>query len=173
MRKVNIFISNVTQGDAHISSYPDNQKSKKIKYKVPLYIVNVEGVNHNGTRVSEVFNAVRFGVHKPYGSDRIRVVGLSDDQTHTLTWDNISTMTENAWRVYDGFFIHPGPDYPMSQVFGSIGCVEICGVGEWDRFNETILNLTGAKDEYEVSDNKLLTAEYQSATRPPLTPVKK
>ena len=40
------------------------------------------------------------------------------------------------------FFIHEGPEYPLSG-FGSIGSVEICGVSEWDRFNDVIKNLTG------------------------------
>lgn len=117
--------------------------------------------------MQEDFEAVRFGVHKPYSSHP-RMVGLAEAQTHHLTWDWVTTMQEDAWWVYDGFFIHRGPRDPMFG-FGSIGCVEICGIGEWDRFNNTILNLTGLTSFTEISNRQLLTAEYESATRPPLT----
>ncbi len=90
-----------------------------------------------------------------------------------LTWDNITTVDGNAWRVYDGFFIHRGPSYPTNTDGGSIGCIEICGVGEWDQFNNLIVELSGAKNKREVSEKRLLTAEYQSASRPPLILVKK
>ena len=173
MRKVKILVTNITQGTAYLCSYPDKQRSEGIKYKVPLYIVSVEGKNHNGSRVSEIFSAIRFGVKKSYHNKTVKVVGLSDSQTHTLTWDNITTMTGNAWRVYDGFFIHEGPYSPTTQLYGSIGCVEICGVDEWDRFNKLIVNLSGARNEEEVSSKRLLTVEYEGAGKPPLIPVKK
>ena len=173
-RKVTILVTNITQGTGYVLSYPDKQLNKRIKYRIPLYVVQVEGINRNGNRVSEIFSAIRFGVYKSYNGGRPKTVGLSDEQTHTLTWDDISTMSGEAWRVYDGFFIHEGPNYPLGnkRIFGSIGCIEICGVGEWDRFNKLIVELSGARNEYEVSNNRLLTAEYQSAVRPPLIPLK-
>ena len=156
----------ITLGNAHIPSFPDKQNSR-ILYSVPLYRVYVEGRDDANNFVQKDFEAVRFGVHKPYSS-HVRMVGLADSQTHTLSWDWITTMNEDAWRVYDGFFIHRGPSDPLIG-FGSIGCVEICGVDEWNRFNDTILNLTGLTSFTEISNRQLLTAEYESATRPPLT----
>ena len=169
MRPVTVTITNITLGTAHLTSYPDKQNSS-ILYSVPLYRVYVAGRDSANNLVSEDFEAIRFGIHKPY-SGQVSVVGLADAQTHTLSWDDISTMPNKAWRVYDGFFIHKGPEYPITQNYGSIGCVEICGVDEWDRFNDLIKNLTGLSNLTQISNSGLLTAEYESATRPPLIKV--
>lgn len=166
MRRVTIIITNFTLGNAHVKSYPDNQNSS-ILYRVPLYRVYVEGRDAANNLVQKDFEAIRFGVHKPYSS-HARIVGLADTQTHTLSWDNISTMPGNAWRVYDGFFVHKGPDFPLTEHYGSIGCVEICGLDEWDRFNDVIKNLTGLNTFNQISNSGLLSADYESATRPPL-----
>ncbi|CAZ98551.1 Conserved hypothetical protein [Zobellia galactanivorans] len=45
--------------------------------------------------VQEDFEAIRFGVNKPY-SGHARVEGLAEAQTHILTWDWITTMLEDA-----------------------------------------------------------------------------
>ncbi len=77
-------------------------------------------------------------------------------------------MNDDAWRVYDGFFIHQGSNNPLSGSYGSIGCIEICGLGEWDRFNDTIKKLTGLNSLTQVSYDKLVTVEYERAERPSL-----
>lgn len=166
MRPTTIIVTNFTLGDAHLVSFPDKQ-NYQILYKVPLYRIYVEGRDAANNFVQEDFEAIRFGVHKD-PSGQPKVVGLADLQSHSLSWDYITTMMEEAWRVYDGFFIHRGPDHPLTDKYGSIGCVEICGVGEWDRFNNTIRNLTGANDLTQIGNSRLLTADYEIATRPPL-----
>jgi len=166
VRPVTITITNLTVGIAHITSYPERPRPYTI-YRVPLYRVTVSGTSNRNSRVTEEFEAIRFGVQRTL-TRSARIVGLADEQTHTLDWSNISTMPGFAWRVYDGFFIHKGPDNSLGGTMGSIGCVEICGAGEWDRFNNTIKLLTGVQDEHRIGNNRLLTAQYESATRPPL-----
>ncbi len=169
MRPVTITITNLIVGTAHITSYPYRPKPR-ILYKVPLYRVTVEGKDERNNSVTEDFKAIRFGVHRT-PEKQARVVGLADAQTHTLSWSYIRTMQGEAWRVYDGFFIHKGPANPTSEAYGSIGCVEICGANEWDRFNDTIKKLAGLDDLARIGNNHLLTAEYQRANRPPLIKV--
>ncbi|CAZ94359.1 hypothetical protein [Zobellia galactanivorans] len=169
MRQVTIIVTSFTLANAHIPSYPDSQ-NYQILYRVPLYRIYVEGRDAANNLVQEDFEAIRFGVHKSTSSQPM-VVGMAQAQTHTLSWEDISTMPGNAWRVYDGFFIHEGPEYPLNGNFGSIGCVEICGVSEWDRFNKVIKDLTGVNNYNQISNSNLLTAEYEIATRPPLIQV--
>ena len=166
MRPVTVIVTSNILGNAKITSYPDKQNFAKL-YRVPLYRVYVEGRDATNNFVQEDFEAIRFGVHKNYSSHP-KIVGLADMQTHILSWDWITTMEEYSWRVYDGFFIHDGPDNPMSGFYGSIGCVEICGANEWSRFNDVIQDLSGANSPEEVSTGGLLTADYEIATRPPL-----
>lgn len=136
MRNVVITVTSQTIGNAHILSYPHRPIPYTV-YRVPLYRVTVSGKNDKNSTVTEDFEAIRFGVQRTL-SRSARVVGLADEQTHTLDWSNITTMRGSAWRVYDGFFIHRGPDNPLGAEMGSIGCVEICGADEWNRFNDTI-----------------------------------
>ena len=127
MRKVIITITHIKTGKAHLTSYP--YRPKRVKYSVPLYRVTVNGKNGTGTTIAKNFDAICFGAHrtKTIGA---RMVGLAKKQSHRLTWDNITTMLGNAWRVYAGFFIRQGPGNPLGGNFDSIGCVEITGHGK-------------------------------------------
>lgn len=167
MRPVVIRVTGTRTGkSALLTSF--YHRPKRQLYRVPLYEVIITGRTKNNSPVTETFEAIRFGVHRTHTTNA-KIVGLAEAQTHTLSWDTISTMgNEEAWRVYDGFFIHRGPDYPLKDQFGSIGCVEICGVGEWDRFNDTIKRLAGTNDLFRAGNSNLVTAEYEAAVRPPL-----
>ncbi len=170
MRNVTVLVTSFKIGSARITSYPYRPNKPRILYSVPLYQVTIKGKNENNNLVTEDFEAIRFGVYRSK-NEGPKVVGLADYQTHTLSWDYITTMNDDAWRVYSGFFIHQGPSDPLSGRYGSIGCVEICGLGEWERFNDTIKKFSGLKSLTEVSKNKLVTVEYQTAERPLLTRV--
>ena len=159
MKKVEIVVTNEKEGLARITSYP--YRPDKKRYKVPLYKVYVKNLE---TQKTHEFKAIRFGV-KRTKLKAAHVVGLQDNQEYTLQWSYITTMREMAWRVYSGFFIHRGPANPLAG-FGSIGCVEICGVGEWERFNTLIKQITKCSSEEEVSLNKLAKVIYKKATRP-------
>ncbi len=165
MYKVIITVTNTKIGVAKLLSYP--YRPKRIKYQVPLYRVKVEGKDTSGNPVEAKFEAIRFGV-KRTKTINAHIVGLQDAQSYTLTWHFITTMDEMAWRVYAGFFVHRGPNSPSSGTFGSIGCIEICGIGEWDRFNNLIKELAGSASLEEVSNNRLAKIVYQATTKPPL-----
>lgn len=168
MSQVTITVTNIQSGVAYLTSYP--YRPKRIKYRVPLYRVEVSGVDAAGNSVSTYFKAIRFGV-KRTTTVAAKVVGLAERQSHTLRWAYITTMDEMAWRVYGGFFVHRGPENPLTQNFGSIGCIEITGPGKWAEFNALILELTGAASEEDAGAHGLVRIEYHAATRPPLIKV--
>lgn len=165
MHKVIITVTNTKSGLAKLTSYP--YRPDGIKYQVPLYIVKVEGKDKLGNAVEKEFKAIRFGV-KRTKTINAHMVGLQDSQSYTLTWDWITTMSEMAWRVYSGFFIHRGPNNPMAGRYGSIGCIEICGSGEWDRFNNLIKELANCETLKEVSTKKYAKVVYKTAIKPSL-----
>ncbi|AEH02092.1 hypothetical protein [Lacinutrix sp. 5H-3-7-4] len=165
MHKVIITVTNTKKGFARLTSYPI--RPHRIQYEVPLYIVTVAGKDKNDIPVSKEFKAIRFGI-KRTETINAHVVGLQDSQSYTLKWDWITTMDENAWRVYDVFFVHRGPINALAGEFGSIGCIEICGHNEWKRFNNLIIELANCKNEEEVSAKKYAKIIYQTATRPAL-----
>ena len=167
MKNISIIVTDFKVGTAHITSYPYRPNKPRILYRVPLYRVTIKGRNDVNNLVIEEFEAIRFGVYRTRTTGP-KIVGLADYQKHILTWDYITTMNDDAWRVYDGFFIHKGPNNPASGNYGSIGCIEICGFGEWDRFNDTIKKLTGENSLTQISYNKLVTVEYERAERPSL-----
>jgi len=165
MRKVIITVTKTKIGTAKLTSYPERPERKQ--YQVPLYKILVSGKDKLGNDVEKDFKAIRFGVKRTKTIDA-HMVGLKDAQSYTLSWDYITTMDEMSWRVYAGFFVHRGPSNPSLGNFGSIGCVEICGKGEWDRFNNLIKELSGAISLEEVSTNRLVKIIYQATTKPPL-----
>jgi hypothetical protein len=165
MSEVTITVTNFQTGTAYLTSYP--YRPNRVKYRVPLYQVTVSGNDKSGNSVSTDFDAIRFGVKRTQTS-AASVVGLADRQEYTLSWSFITTMNEMAWRVYGGFFVHRGPDNPITQNFGSIGCIEITGSGKWAEFNALIVELAGCKSESDVSNKGLAKILYHAATRPPL-----
>ena len=69
-----------------------------------------------------------------------------------------------AWHVSGNAFIHRGPDDVANSDFGALGCIEICGNGQWNYFNDLILRLSGASKLGDVNP----TIIYDSASQPPL-----
>ena len=170
MRQVTVTVTSQTRGIGTVRPYPDGPSTEL--YEVPLYDVLVSGTDDQAIPRSYTFQALRFGVQKQQGRGvaQPRIVGLADAQTWTLTWAYISTMQEMAWRVYGGWFIHRGPAQPLGSSIGSIGCIEICGVNGWRDFNDRICELAGYahNKQSEISNLRLVSATYESATRPPL-----
>jgi len=168
MRKVTITVTNTKVGTAKLMSYPEKPQRKK--YQVPLYKVKVSGKDKSGNNIEEDFEAIRFGI-KRTKTINAHIVGLQDAQSYILSWDNIRTVKGKAWRVYAGFFVHKGPDYPSLGRYASIGCIEICGLSGWAKFNNKIKELTNCETEEEVSSNRLAEIVYQAAIKPPLIKV--
>ncbi len=166
-RKVKITITNIEDGWGVIRSYPNNDG--KI-YKVPLYICTVSGENEEGERLEYIFKCIRFGVQ--YDSVKNigpQVVGLKDQQTYLLKWVYANNLKTYVWQVKASWLIHKGANNPQTSVAGALGCVEIVGANEWNRFNQIIIDLSGAKNEKDVADKKLATVEFEEVfQRPPL-----
>ena len=170
MRQVKVTITSQTRGIGTVRPYPDGPSTEL--YEVPLYDVIVSGKDDLDIPHSYTFQALRFGVQKDKnrGVTEPKIVGLADSQTWVLSWAYIGTMKEMAWRVYSGWFIHRGPAKPETSAYGSIGCIEICGINGWRDFNDRICELAGYTNgkQAEISNLQLVSAIYESAPRPPL-----
>ena len=127
----------------------------------------------------ERYNVLRFGVQCK-DSKTAAVVGLADYQTHIIqAWlpsyrVHSATSTENgAWQVFGNFLIHDGPDNP-TEVFATIGCIEIMENQGFVRFNDLIISLSGPKATnssqqlIEIGRARHMSITYERATRPPL-----
>ncbi|WP_452229060.1 MULTISPECIES: hypothetical protein [unclassified Lacinutrix] len=165
MHKVFVTVTNSKNGIAKLTSY--DYRPDRIRYEVPLYIVKVKGTDKDGNIIETKFKAIRFGV-KRTKTINAHMVGLQDAQSYTLKWDNITTMPGKAWRVYAGFFVHKGPDRPLDEGYGSVGCIEICGYGEWTKFNNLILELADCNTLDEVSNGRFVKITYMYAQKPAL-----
>ena len=45
-----------------------------------------------------------------------------------------------------------------------MGCIEITGLHDWDRFKNALLDLTGANSNKEIDENKLVNVYFESVT---------
>lgn len=73
--------------------------------------------------------------------------------------------------------IHDGPDDPMTQVYATAGCIEVCGGPEgFVAFNRLLVSLSGttkttfAQQLKEIGDSGCMTITYLPATPPPVRP---
>ncbi len=171
IREVNITITDNIVGTGIVRSYPhpnpnppDNEEPEI--YEVPLYEMIVTGTDANGVTKTYNYTIVRFGVQKNENTGiGPRVVGLADAQTHTLNWVD---YMGGSWQVYGNFLIHEGADDPTTSPWGSLGCVEVCGVDGWENFNNNIKELAGSNNEAEIANSGKLQATYEAAERPAL-----
>jgi RHS repeat-associated protein len=172
IRPVTVTITDQIVRTATLVSYPDGargDRSLSQLYEVPTYRVTVSGTDNDGVEQLFEFEALRFGIQENAAQGIApRVVGLSRAQTHILRWNRITTMDAMAWRVTRGWFIHEGPRDPATSRFGSIGCIEICGAGQWTAFNDAIRGLAGSTNLGAIGQSGRLQAVYQAATPPPL-----
>lgn len=143
-------------------------------YKLPRYQMFLE--NNDGERVK--FLVMRFGMQKKADGSH-SITGLRSTQTHTLRW--INSDIGWVWLITGNHLIHTGTMYPTKpHSLGAVtGCVAITGFKEgshekeaWPYFNEKIVELTGAKNEQEASDNDLVTMNIEAAFWPKATRVK-
>jgi len=178
MNNVNILVGSAPMGKAKTWAYPDGNPSDV--YRIPTYKVTVSSGSGTGSKTRD-FEAIRFGIQKK-GAAKARVVGLADSQTHTIklwlpdyTVHSAPSNEDGAWQVYDNFLVHDGPDKPFSQIYASIGCVEICNGPEgFVEFNDYIISLaepsarTRDLQLLEIGNSGQLSITYERATRPPL-----
>lgn len=177
MRNVKILIGGTPMGEHRVGAYPNGQLLGQ--FLVPFYNCFVEGTNNTGKAIKEQFNVLRFGVLCKDGKN-VSVVGLADFQTHIIkAWlptylvHSASSPENGAWQVYDNFLIHDGPDNP-TELFATIGCIEIMGASGFINFNDLIISLSGpkattrAEQLVEIGSSGYLSVTYEKAIRPPL-----
>jgi hypothetical protein len=180
MRTVSMVVGSKPIGKARTWAYPDGFHLGT--FTIPTYGLTVSGVGATGKKEKRTFEVFRFGVHFKKGFSAPRVVGLAEQQTHVIKdWlpdysvHSARSVERGAWQVYDSFLIHDGPDEPRSELYASIGCVEICnGPRGFDAFNDFLIALSGPKAKgraeqlREIGKARKMTITYEKATRPPL-----
>jgi hypothetical protein len=177
MRNVRIWVGGTPVGEQKSWAYPNGQSLGL--YMVPIYRCYVEGTDDVGKSVREWFNVLRFGVQSKDGKTAA-VVGLAQPQTHIIKAylpnyrvHSAQSLENGAWQVYGNFLIHDGPDNP-TEVFATIGCVEIMGHQGFIKFNDLIISLSGpkattrAQQLIEIGRAGRLSVRYDGALRPAL-----
>lgn len=180
MRKVSIIVGGNPVGEQRTWAYPSGQALGL--FWVPVYDCYVHGLNDEGRSVRQGFKVLRFGVQCKDGKNA-GVVGLSDLQTHTIkSWIptykvHSATSPENgAWQVYGSFLIHDGPDNP-TELFATIGCIEVMGGLGFVKFNDLIISLSGSNAKTkpeklkEIGASRNLSITYLKAKRPSMKDV--
>lgn len=163
-------------------AYPDGPPT--VLYRIPIYKMTVTGKDNAGTGVSKEFEVFRFGVKKA-GLSAPASVGLADQQTHTIEmWlpdysvHSAPSAEMGAWKVYDNFLVHDGPDDPQSTAapYATVGCIELCGASQFDALNDFIISLSGLTSGTRqeklnaIGSSGKLKITYMAASRPPVTP---
>ena len=148
MRKVKILVGGMPIGEQQTWAYPNGQSLGR--YLVPIYKCTVEGLDNAGKVVKVQFDVLRFGVLCNDGKTA-SLVGLADYQTHVIkAWiptyrvHSANSPENGAWQVYGNFLIHDGPDNP-TELFATIGCIEIMGSSGFVKFNDLIISLSNSK----------------------------
>jgi hypothetical protein len=180
MRPVKLIVGAKPIGFALTWAYPDGGGHGV--FTIPTYEMTASGKDAAGKTVSYRFEVIRFGILCKAGNSP-RVVGLADFQTHTIkAWlpnysvHSARSVERGAWQVHGNFLIHDGPDHPKTDVYASIGCIEVCGSPRgFDTFNDCLIGLAApsAKDRSaqlaEMGASRQLEITYLQAKRPPLT----
>jgi len=179
MRAVNIMVGGTPGQEFPTWAYPNGRHLGE--FLIPSYSCVVTGSDNSGNSVSRNFVVLRFGV-QCIDMKTPKIVGLTDHQTHVIkAWvgsyrvHSAASDETGAWRVYNNFLIHDGPDYVSTRPpFATIGCIEVTGPQGFDIFNDLIIELSGSKaasrEEQleEIGRAKSLRITYERAIRPPL-----
>lgn len=180
LRSIGLVVGSTPIGQAVTWAYPKGSKAKY--YWIPTYGLEVTGTDDTHKSVKRSFEVLRFGVQQKTTTSAARVVGLANQQIHTIKrWistysvHSAASVEKGAWQVYDNFLIHDGPDDPKTEVYASIGCVEICnGPRGFDIFNNLLISLSGSvgRDRdaklTDIGRSKKMTITYKKASRPKL-----
>ena len=178
MRHINLRVGSKPLRDQRTWAYPAGNPG--VQYWVPVYDLFVRGEDDAGAKVEVRFDVLRFGVYCRNSSATEQVVGLAEFQVHdirqwipTYSVHSATSTEDGAWQVYDNFLIHDGPD-DGTEVFATIGCIEIMGKRGFVKFNETLIALAGVKGAStaaklaDIGSAKVITITYEKATRPAL-----
>ncbi len=177
MREVSLSVGGMPIGEGKTWAYPAGQTMGI--FQIPIYRLTVAGRDSAGKSVAEHFRVFRFGVMSRDGV-KAEVVGLASVQTHTIkAWiptyraHSAESPENGASQVYGNFLIHDGPD-DDTELFATIGCIEIMGQRGFVRFNDLLISLMDPPGRNR--DQKLeaigrsgkLKITYEAAHRPAL-----
>lgn len=140
------------------------------EYMVPTYKMKVLGSSAD-------FKVIRFGIKRtninPPPKTRPCNVGLFNKNTYIGTWIPTYRVHSGpgsipgAWQLYKNFLIHEGSSDP-SDAWGTYGCIEVVGRGEWSRFLNVVKRQDGA-DNHVLSNKKMVKANIEQAAAPMAT----
>lgn len=177
MRSVTLTVGGTPIREAKTWAYPHGAALGK--FWIPVYKLTVAGTDSTGKPVMQTFPVFRFGVQSEDGKTA-RVVGLAHHQMHIIkAWiptyrvHSASSPENGAWQVYDNFLIHDGPDND-TELFATIGCVEIMGPRGFLKFNDLLISLMDPprsnrdQELAAIGRSGRLKVIYESATRPAL-----
>jgi hypothetical protein len=161
LRKVTITLTSKIIGNYEARSYPHDcyTDDNFIElYKVPVYEIQVSGIDNSGANKTFIHKAPRF---MPYWNDPVK---FPDPHYATKGWANSGLSSarkvivaryirdyevQNRYSPGRGaivlkgsFYIHGGPSDESDYGFGSAGCVEI--IGNYDNFKSDIASLSGS-----------------------------
>src|SRR5215510_321252 len=81
IRQINLTVGNSIVGYGVTWSYKVNDGTR---YSIPIYGLEVKGNDDLGKLQTKSFDVFRFGVSRPTTNSAVSVVGLADEQTHTI-----------------------------------------------------------------------------------------
>lgn len=181
LRQIELTVGATPVGTAHTWSYPSSDSRI---YIVPTYGLTVVGRNDAGIEARRTFEVLRFGVHRTSARPTPYTVGLKEHHRYTIRrWiptykvHSFPSREDGAWQVHGNYLIHDGPDDPMTQVYATAGCIEVCGGPEgFVAFNRLLVSLSGTtkptfgQQLKEIGDSACMTITYLPATPPPVRP---
>ncbi len=176
MNRCSLTVTKTILGEGKTWAYPSGGGLGT--FLIPIYKLVVNGTD-GSKQVTQDFPVFRFGVQCEDGV-HAHVVGLAEKQTHTIkAWlgtykvHSFRSSEDGAWQVYDSFLIHDGPD-DDTEVFATIGCVEVMGPKAFTAFNDLLISLMdppGADRDARLTaigrSGKLIVS-YEKAERPAL-----
>ncbi|QNQ11037.1 hypothetical protein [Sphingomonas alpina] len=176
-RPIRIVVGGTVVGSSLTWAYPKGDLLGN--FRIPTYRMTVSGTDAAGRPKAVAFEVLRFGVQSKDGRSA-QVVGLADAQTHTIKqWiptyrvHSARSLENGGWQVYANFLIHDGPDN-ATELFASIGCVEVMGRQGFVAFNDLLIELAGvtgrSRDDqlHAIARSGKLSIHYERASRPPL-----
>jgi hypothetical protein len=81
MRSVTLTVGGIPIGEGMTWAYPKGIDLGR--FLIPIYRLTVSGTAYTGVPVTKIFQVFRFGVQSEDGKTA-RVVGLAEQQTHTI-----------------------------------------------------------------------------------------
>ncbi|MBI4963247.1 MAG: hypothetical protein HY913_08220 [Desulfomonile tiedjei] len=164
MNKVTMVVTNKQVGYSFLRSCAGPDTSL---YLVPTYLMELKWTEGGKEYICE-YEVVRFGIDYDAASGRTFVNDQLKNATEPIkifTWFDYKTGNHNAevgaWKIWEkgekqDNLVHDGPDEPRWFLpkdekyfaFCSLGCLLVCGEGQWRHLNETIGKAAGVGESW-------------------------